>query len=584
MSLATYKGSFDISGTVDALLDFQDNIVKNPLDMTSIPLFQTAWPSLDVLNRCTKINAIRLRKVRACSMLTNGAAWAWLTSTIPNAIRDIVYQTREVNCFWLSDIMNTIRDAMLNMLEHDIVFHPSRYNIMLEHIHAVNINLEQYRRPNDKDLEGWTRLYSTVIVEILEGWLRYPVAGQSRWQGLYAINIVRTVGPEFLLLDVVWETYRSANHRLMRSSSIPELLDTSRYSLLNPSSALRLNVMQLAQFVNDYMEGRLYRYAQFDSNSGTFIHYTSETIKTISERRIIYFKNFVLDCFRFLFRGEEMKNKGLKGLLINNPDKYSPFREHAPTRKNMRRKSGPYEQPALQTLSGLFSALVCRGVTFGTPFSRAGRTLFHSPEDFMVAVQECQAITSGQLVYCDPAAYSVRAAPKRKPSLVNVYWERVQSHPWEGLTCTAPLPFGSTYEYFRPVSGSRFPELGNLGAYLITVDYVYAGLILQPDADHLGRFICQMNAESGKALHHLGLVSKTASQEEEGSKKQSSSKPLPVDQATLEEYARAFSAADKMAKDSIPREYHAEAGLDVFVTEYILCRFLQAHTLCDLSK
>lgn len=571
VSLGAFSSRIDVAHTVDILVDFQDRVASHPLDISSIASVQSAWNGIDALGRYEKINSIRLRKLRSCIMLSCSAAWRWLTVVIPEAIADLVHR-KAVDCRWLSQLLTAIHEAAVAG-EKNRQFYPYHFSLNLKSMRAASIDFSGYVLPRESDFDGWAEFYSSVATEIIEVWLGFPTTGDGIWRGLFALNIVRTLGPEFLLLNYVWDRYKNADYALVRSTQLPELLDKSEYPLLCPTSKLRKDMAKIGRIVNDYIEGRLYRYVDIRLTRGMSIHYASEGMKDIYDEYVIEFKQFVLDCFKVIYRGEHISNNKLAVKLATSGDKFIPFRECGPTRINMCQTDGPFSQKALRTTFGLFSAVVCRAVTFGTIFSRTGRTVFYSPQDFFDAVNSCPGVTE-QKHYCDKSAYG-GFNPMRNPDTVDVYWKRILESRWIGLDAISPLPFHDAYQYFCPPQNEdrRFLQLGALGSYLITVDYVYAGLVAPPTLEYLGGLVCDLNKGPARALEHMGFVPKIGKKTTADA--QSKRKQL---------FIAAFKVVDKMVKDSIPQEYHVEAGIDMFVTEHSLCKYMRARKKCGLSK
>lgn len=482
--------------------------------------------------------------------------------TLPEAIKSIVHPTLPGRkCDWLGRLLNSIRDA-LTQRDPDANFFPEDYGLSLENARPAVHCFDNYVVPGEEDYDRWIGLYTSVAVDIVEEWLAYPTTGNSRYQAIFVLNLVQTLGVDILLLDTVWEQYQAVTSHLVRSTFIPEFIDITEYPVLDPGSQLRKNVEKISRLVEDYISGRLYRYVDLRTQAGLAISYSSEGLRLVAEERARQFRQFIYDCFVYLFRGESLSNVDLKRILDENEDKFSPFREFGPTMVNMRKSDGPFSPDHLQTVSGLFSALVCRGITFGTVFSRRGRTVFHSPQDFDQAVAECSLVSKPEH-YCDPGAYG-QSNHKRSPDLARIYWDRLHKFPWDGLTTDEPIPFWDAYRYFCPNGRSRFLELGPLGGYLLTVDYVYSGLVSSPSFEELAELIYKLNKGPANALDYLVLVPELDEEE--------ASDPDKCKEA----YTTAFLRAYDLLKSSIPGEYHREAKIDIFTTEHALCKFGRA--------
>lgn len=562
--------------TVGDLINFQEYVTKTPLDHACFPAVQRMFSSLGSLEHINFVNTIRLKKLRACIMLSNGAAWNWLLTLVPNAIRDIVYNGPQPGtCIWLGNLVASIRDSMISG-ENERTFHPEDCGLILDLPRAVNIRLRSaYELPGEEDPYSWYLLFTRVISDIMEVWLDYPSADKCRNQGVYVLNLVHTLSTDFLYLDVVWEKYKNLDALAVYSTSMPESITPAEFPLLTPTSDLRKNVQHIARLVEGYVTGQSTVVSRAPSR---VIKCGADSfLDNVRAHQGEIFKRFVFDCFTFLVLRRNIADKKLQKWLTVNPDKFSMFRECSPTRINMLKDNGPFSPEFLWTKEGFFSALVCRGVTFGTPFARRGRTLFKSPKDFDAAIAECPGI---KLLtdYCDQGAYG-RNNPGREPGLVPRYWKEVLRSPRPGVTNQEPTSFREFFDFLQPPKASRFPHIGPLASYLLTVDYVYAGAVLPADGDQLARLIYQLDKGPARSLENLA-------QAYGKSFKYAVEDPTPTMRQNREDaFVAGFLRADKLVKEAIPLEYHGIVRLDLFTTEHALCKFSRlGHLGINLKK
>lgn len=494
--------------------------------------------------------------------------------TIPRFISDIIYLETERDYGWLArlvwDILESTRARKLV-----VVFLPEDYGIDLFSPRGAVISFDEITLPvipNLEDLAGWRNILTSVVTDILEIWLDFPTDGDSKSRAIYALNIIRTAGSEFLNLDCVWKTYQQAKPSLVSNCVVSQDLDVARYPVLNPSSQLRKEVERIARIVDDYTSGRLYRYSDVSDQNTPLINYASEELKLATERRALDFKRFIRSAFTFFYRRETLENLKLQSLYLKNADKYSPFREYAPTRRNMvaDKFNSPFFPPHLHTVEGVFSAIICRAVTFGTPLAREGRTVFYGPADFREAVAGMELTQ-----YCDKGAYG-QDNHRRNPDEVETYWNQLQTTAWPGINPKKQLSFLACYEYFF-VPGAktvRFPGLGRLGSYLLTADYVYAGLVENPSSAVLGQLIHDLYKGPARALEYLGLVPL----------RPSGKMTEHVKTTRHGQYKTGLELAFRLVQESIPSEYHSHAGLDLLLTEHGLCKFMRAKKECNISE
>lgn len=524
------------------------------------------FASLDVLEHVSFINTIRLRNLRACIMFSNAAAWNWLLNVVPEAIREIVYRRNHMGaCVWLEDLLVSIRTSMV-CRDPSRTFYPADYGLDLDIPCTVDIDLSAYKLPGDKDDNGWCLLFTKIVSDIMEVWLGYPSADKHRHRGVYVLNLVHTLGPEILYLDLVWAKYKDVDALTVRSTSMPESIVPTDFPILTPTSDLRKNVVQIARLIEDYVSGCRDQCDSSADLTSPVMSPVDRMKREVVKHRSKIFKNFVFDCFVVLVLHGTIADKKLQKELTKNPDKFSMFRECSPTRTNMLKDNGPFSPVYLWTDEGFFSALVCRGVTFGTPFSREGRTLFTSPKDFDAALEDCPAVRSSKSTtdYCDQGAYG-RNNPGRKPDLVPRYWEKVFQTPRPGAINQAAPSFRTFYDFLQPKQSSRFPQIGPLTSYLLTVDYVYAGAVLPPDSKELGALIYELDKGPARALEYIGLGSPKPKEDQDRSEEDLNK--------LKSDFVDGFLQANALVKEAIPAEYHGIVRLDIFTTEHALCKF-----------
>ncbi|KAF8949685.1 hypothetical protein BDZ97DRAFT_1935102 [Flammula alnicola] len=319
----------------------------------------------------------------------------------------------------------------------------------------------------------------------------------------------------------------------------------------------------VSSIVNDFAAGMLTRGPDIHGRISLPIDTVPRQLSGALDHRIVVLKKFVIDCDSVVFGGHHIDNRALCDALHNNPDHFSPFRESAPTRTNMRSGGGPFAPDNVRTLAGVFSALVSRGITFGTEFSRRGRSLFTSPDDFRAACRDTGR--RDPQYFCNPSAYG-RYNPRRSTSFVDDYWKLLQIHRWPALDDAGLIPFMVCFRFFKPANKkSRFPEIGDLTAYLLTADYIYAGVVAKPTLEEMGTIIHIINKGAVKALETVGLLSTRLTTQ--GGNRVTS---------TVEECTEAFRRSHDLVASSAPEQRRAAVGLDYIVTENTLCKFSRA--------
>lgn len=189
---------------------------------------------------------------------------------------------------------------------------------------------------------------------------------------------------------------------------------------------------------------------------------------------------------------------------LRHQDQHFPFRESAPSRSAVRTQ---FTTPLMITRSGLFSALVFRGITFGTTFPLRPSNMFRDWSDFNMQVQEERQIRQAQSPdlsaadledrhICTMKAYGVPNY-QRKVELAKELWEK--SKAWEGFmaTHTVPVAWEELSSWIQQTKLPLMQERSSLTRYLLMLDLAYAGVTEFPT-----------DVEVGNAVQHLGRGAK----------------------------------------------------------------------------
>jgi hypothetical protein len=247
--------------------------------------------------------------------------------------------------------------------------------------------------------------------------------------------------------------------------------------------------------------------------------------------------------------------------LQSNPDKYLIFRELAPSRARAKSSIGPFTPELIRTTIGIFSALVWRGVTFGTEFSVNGPMIFRSAEDFDAVKSH---FNKAEEYFCDKAAYGV-SNPFRSTQLVHDYWKSLEGDVWGSFSSNRIIPFLECWKFF--LSGQKpplFPQLGPLAAYLLTADLSYAGVTIPPTIDDIVTIIQEMNKGAVAALDRLRLITPRR-QLKRGNGK-----------CNKEECRKAFEFMASRINSLVPSRLYSSLFVDFILVEHTLCKFSRA--------
>ncbi|KIY61680.1 hypothetical protein CYLTODRAFT_447602 [Cylindrobasidium torrendii FP15055 ss-10] len=182
---------------------------------------------------------------------------------------------------------------------------------------------------------------------------------------------------------------------------------------------------------------------------------------------------------------------------LEDLDYYLPFRELAPSRRQiLSSTSGPFSAGKILTRSGMFSALLFRGVLFNTPalFAAGHSFCFEDLSAFNAYLQQS---SKPERYFCHPAAYGRTAG--RTTSNAKQFWE---ASPRLLLKVKQNIGF---FPFIKSVAASRdYPTFGKLCAYLLAVDLVYAGVMKQPTIEELGSVVAWLDMGAAAVLKRFG--------------------------------------------------------------------------------
>ncbi|KAJ6471547.1 hypothetical protein C8R45DRAFT_836486 [Mycena sanguinolenta] len=208
--------------------------------------------------------------------------------------------------------------------------------------------------------------------------------------------------------------------------------------------------------------------------------------------------------------------------MRNRGDYLDPYRESAPSRQRITDPSGPFTPARAKTDAGMLSALIFRGITFGTDFLLEYPTFFNIIDHFHeVKDAATQAYISkyGETppikYFCLGDAYGPHNH-RRQVALADTYAAALEKDSWAAkFQTTSRIPFLACFKWLdgclpglhgKGNGPKRFPVLGPLGSYLLAADMVYAGAVNSPTATDMGWIIWRLNKGAASGLELLRLI------------------------------------------------------------------------------
>ncbi|KAJ6624023.1 hypothetical protein B0H10DRAFT_1724327, partial [Mycena sp. CBHHK59/15] len=256
--------------------------------------------------------------------------------------------------------------------------------------------------------------------------------------------------------------------------------------------------------------------------------------------------------------------------LHQKMDYLYPFREYAPSRQRAAGPSGPFTLDRVRTDAGILSALIFRGVTFGTDFFFQYPIFFndiahfHQVKDQATAnYLEANGENPPKSYFCDSAAYGP-SNHRRVVELADEYANVLRNDSWEAkLQGREKLPFQECFEWLYGCTPTK-AVLGPLASYLLTADLVYSGSVESPTVDDMAFIIWTLNKGGARGLELLHLISP-------GKKlKKGWARPKK------KECVAAVRGLYKRILQWMPKGMHNSVGFNLIVLEHCLCKFSRA--------
>lgn len=495
----------------EALEQLYHRIWSQPASPYALSAIANAWPQILNLERQEADQSIHLRYHRYGIMLTNYFTWWWLDCFVVGKVKDILQKTPASSDNWLTKLVKKIKDIQFARIT-SYTFNPIHFDSKLPG------QVFEYRRhPRtlqwDSDPEQHYKEITSTVIEIVQHWLGFPMEGAYRQKAWFVHALLQEFGQSVLLLDQTWNAYDTMRRSMFSIppsnpqsfDSVKPLREAARqHPLHDPESEEHKVLDRITESILAVCNVNL------PINGRTSAPNTlTPAVQSVLDRRLTIFTSFVRDAVHAVLQpNSNLQTTSLAyKAMIANPDRYLPFREWAPSRIRFKSQDGPFHESVVRTRSGLFSALIWRGITFTTPFSLERKMVFHSLLEFQDEVSAVRRSQSDSRYICNPSAYGVYNK-SRSPKLAEDYWEATGKHDWSSFVKNQTVPFTDCYQqFFRPGKApARFPQIGSLAAYLLTVDYMYAGIVDPPTLDDISDVVRCINRGAASGLEHLGLI------------------------------------------------------------------------------
>ena len=555
---------------------------------TAVQIF-AQFRILDVAEAQTTID---IRKTRANLMLGNHALWTWLDCWIPQQCHRMNASSLQLDRgserpkgqSWLSSLFY---DACQMVFTRDTAgprsFVSTEYAV--DSLPAV-CQIAPRAVPFRPSLEQSEELAVRITQDVVSGWLGMTDSTR-RWSGWFVGALLETFDPHVLYLDYIWKAYET----MKRGSLLKQHSRSLDYTKMEPfKAALRTHPLHDTSSPESSLVHRIGQLVEVDSMSNAQnllahappLNYSTplpRPIFEIKEHRLRAFADFITQSLQVFYHEVEMpafsydqqamdyrindlQTTKLQQAMLEDPDFLLPFREHTPWRLRQKGKEGPFDAVVLTKPAALFSAVVGRVITFRTEFGRREPMFF----DGLVGWRDTIKGINDESYMCNPQAYG-RFNPRRNTALAAQLWKGAEECGWP-LFATQDHNFWEVYDFLRTpgISPPRFPQLGDLTAYLLAADYAYTSVAQKPSLHTIAKCIASINRGAAAGLELLGHIPERTRSPSGAPKKP------PVDQCR----AGVELLHDFLGKFLTPQQ-QVDVTFDFIMDKNALCKF--SHTV-----
>ena len=567
------------------------------------------WSKHDLLLKSINLSTVELYTYRLTYMTGVSAPYTWLQTIVEEAIDtepsvNLTSAPVDYEPTWVHRLVKDLNGLYTSGLHYSkvISFSSSDY---LPHLEEAVTQSHKVRRVL-YDPNAQREQLATAAVDIIRAWLHFPVTPKAISQWMFIATIRKVIDRHSIfLLEPVWNAFQSPllalegnnqghNHRTEKHPIWSKFeLRLSQHPLASPNSWLSekldfLHGVVMEWFRESQIDSKAIEKAQLQFTKGRSEVRLREAKKSTKSKR------FIVDVASlpqskddrrmrfvdFLRRGMPLLKDGVAAYkdssdkflrkMARSPDKFMPYREHAPTR--IRSRDSIYDDPEwLRTSIGFWNVLCFRGVFFGSDFARDDGRHFDNLDDW-------KAFSKNKLesYFVVKSAYGSLQGD-RSIDRVQEYWE--QRHLWEPLINKKDLSLIEVYNFLlhSSVVGGRsassqkkgsqpaksnnkstskkvFVNIGSLTAILIIGDLIYAGILPMPSPLDWGKFIEKVSKGALDGMAMLGLVDEDTT--------------VP----------QAFADLDEFVNRTLTPEEKSAMTYDVLTGEHSLCKYKRLYS------
>ncbi|KAI0730681.1 hypothetical protein C8Q76DRAFT_690725 [Earliella scabrosa] len=606
--LSADKGSA-VCAPETAMTDFAEAMHGDQSSTVFADAVTKMWRRYKALKVASDIADLHLAAHRREIMLSNAAAWYWLTQRCSTQCRQFAAQlsSGSAPCSDCPDWIQLLcRDVHADVTaEQEGTYHPHRYLPNMPPTRPPSI-LPSPSLQKDGDVAS---VVSEHVITLLRDWLEFP-NNTEMLSGYYVMYVVAAFkNIDVLLLDGIWRGYRYVKASILGEHStlkaphlrvahlLPFVTALTSLPLAAATSAEARTLEEISEVVERCIPGvkrwtsaLVSRINTSDDQSTPSGRDTPLQVlrpshlsgppptpsRTPQQAGLHALTEFALHLIPVAMGDSIAHPTALQQTVLQRPDHYLPFREIAICRQRASGPGGPYH-PDLRDSPGAFpSWLIFRALLFDSPVMKERTRGYFQDHDAWKAFLAAEGYNANDKTslnhFFNVTCYGTPQNPRQQCG-TQYAQEYFEAEPlWTQLLREhdgKPIPFLTFFfwtlgqrmknrdEHGKPrlqkLPNIKFNLVGKLTGYLLAADLVYTGKVQRPTPQEVAMIIRWNAIGSLRALVTTSQVSEV--------------------KCSYVEVEEAFSRVYTHLRQSIPSQYHAHIVFDEIMVEHLLCKF-----------
>ena len=523
---------------------------NKPFDLATIHSFPTHWQHIGALNIYSAKAKLSSAVVRHEYFLSYMLSYQWLEGFVEEAMSAIQSSAKS---HWYHKLANAVYNNVKNRVR--------KFDYKITDYSAIELFTNMPSVPISFNVSSQTdrAIMEEVfeqLMEILSVWLGFPNEPDAYAKARFLYLVTCYVSYGLLYLDstdaAFWHLRRrvvgTKYGRKFRRSIFSEFISQLKTHPIYNKDSKERQLLKEIESIYDPWYSPLAR---------------ALPITWIPERMDLFYR-FITFLLPLLDTPGPITNRGAFIHKVSlDRDFLLPYRNMAPTLQLAHQADpGPYSLNSVRTRGGFFSALVLRALTFSAPMVvEDGHVYFESFEDWYDFEQAATAEGKPKEYFADVSAYGT---PNRfrNTSIVPELWKA--SSLWEERIEDLEDGQFDPIEFYQWICGKeashhtvKFTNIGPLTAYLLTADYVHAGMVKMPTLDEMATLIHSIGRGALAGLRALGLL------------------PRGQQAATVNDVSLALDKLVNFLSEKLTEEEKKKMDFNLILVEHALCKFVR---------